>query len=55
MDNQLVKQVELQEHILKDKQPYDAWERMGYLTVTHTQVVDQNQVMKYVLDFCKVS
>ena len=43
----------LQEHILKDKQPYDAWERMGYLTVTHTQVVDQNQVMKYVLDFCK--
>lgn len=43
----------LQEHILKDKQPYDAWERMGYLTVTNTQVVDQNQVMKYVENFVK--
>ena len=40
----------LQEHILKDKQPYDAWERMGFLTVTDTQVVDQNKVMKYVQD-----
>ena len=42
----------LQEHIIKDKQPYDAWERMGLLTVTDTQVVDQNRVMQYVLDFC---
>ena len=32
--------------------PYDAWERNGYLTVTDTDVVDQNQVMQYVRDFC---
>lgn len=43
----------LQEHILKDKQPYDAWERLGYLTVTDTPIVDQSQVLQYVLDFVK--
>lgn len=43
----------LQEHILKDKQPYDAWERMGYITVTDTPIVDQSQVIKYVIDTCK--
>lgn len=42
----------LREHILKDKVPYDAWERMGFLTLTNTQIVDQNTVMKYVLDEC---
>lgn len=45
----------LMEHVVKDKQPYDAWERMGLLTVTDTQVVDQNQVMRYVLNFCKTN
>lgn len=37
----------------KDKVDYDAWERMGFLTVTNTPIVDQNAVMQYVLDTCK--
>ncbi len=37
----------------KDKVEYDAWERMGFLTVTNTPIVDQSAVMKYVLDTCK--
>ncbi|MDU7031592.1 terminase large subunit [uncultured Robinsoniella sp.] len=37
----------------KDKTDYDAWEREGFLTVTNTPIVDQNAVMKYVLDTCK--
>lgn len=43
----------LQEHILKDKAPYDAWERDGYLTVTNTPIVDQGAVMRYVLEECQ--
>lgn len=43
----------LREHIVKDKVPYDAWERMGYLTVTDTPIVHQGAIMKYVLDECK--
>ena len=43
----------LQEHILKDKQPYDDWERRGYITVTDTPIVDQKQVIRYVIDTCK--
>lgn len=43
----------LAERKAKDKVDYDAWERMGYLTVTDTPIVDQNAVMKYVIDFCK--
>ena len=43
----------LQEHIVKDKAPYDAWERSGYLTVTNTPIVDQGAVMRYVLNECK--
>lgn len=42
----------LTERIAKDKVDYDAWERMGFLTVTDTPIVDQNAVMKYVLDTC---
>jgi phage terminase large subunit-like protein len=37
----------------KDKVDYDAWERMGFLTVTDTPIVDQNAVMRYVLDTCR--
>lgn len=40
----------LREHIIKDKVPYDAWERLGFLTLTNTPIVDQSAVMKYVLD-----
>lgn len=40
----------LREHIIKDKMPYDAWERLGYLTLTNTPIVDQSAVMKYVMD-----
>ena len=43
----------LREHIIKDKMPYDAWERLGYLTLTNTPSVDQNFVMKYILDECE--
>ena len=43
----------LQEHIAKDKMPYDQWERMGLLTVTDTPIVDQNAVMQYVIAVCE--
>lgn len=43
----------LAERKAKDKVDYDAWERMGFLTVTDTPIVDQNVVMKYVLDTCQ--
>ena len=42
----------LRERCTVDKMPYDAWERNGWLTVTDTEIVDQNAVMKYVKDFC---
>lgn len=43
----------LAERIAVDKMPYDAWERNGWLTVTDTEIVDQNAVMRYVVGFCK--
>lgn len=43
----------LQERKLKDKVDYDAWERMGYLTVTDSEIVDQNAVIDYVMNTCK--
>ncbi len=43
----------LAERKAKDKVDYDAWERMGFLTVTDTPIVDQNAVMKYVLERCE--
>lgn len=46
-------QAKLRERIMKDKVPYDAWERLGYLTITNTEIVDQQQVMDYVLKTCK--
>lgn len=45
----------LQEHIIKDKAPYDYWERAGFLTVTDTPIVDQGAVMRYVLEECQRS
>lgn len=41
----------LQERITTDHAPYDLWEIQGYLTVTNTPIVDQQQVINYVLDF----
>lgn len=41
----------LRERIIVDKMPYDAWERNGWLTVTDTEIVDQNAVINYVNDF----
>ena len=43
----------LAERKAKDKVDYDAWERLGFLSVTDTPIVDQNAVMKYVLDMCE--
>lgn len=40
------------EHKRLDKVPYDAWVKAGYITVTNTEIVDQAQVMQYVLDIC---
>ena len=34
-----------------DKAPYDYWVRAGYITVTNSQIVDQQVVMDYVMDF----
>ena len=41
----------LMERVLKDKVPYDAWERQGYITITNSEIVDQGAVMRYALDF----
>jgi phage terminase large subunit-like protein len=46
-------QDKLRERIAVDKVPYDSWERQGYLTVTDSEIVDQNVVMEYVLKTCK--
>lgn len=35
-----------------DKVPYDSWEERGFLTVTDTPIVDQEQVMEYVKRTC---
>lgn len=43
----------LQERKTVDKMPYDSWEERGFLTITDSPIVDQNQVMKYVEDVCK--
>ena len=43
----------LMERKAKDKVDYDAWERMHFLTVTNTPIVDQSAVMKYVLQTCE--
>lgn len=43
----------LQERMITDHAPYDLWEEQGYLTVTNTPIVDQQQVINYVLDFVK--
>lgn len=43
----------LHERTVKDKAPYEAWEQMGYITVTNTPIVDQSAVMEWVLSFCK--
>ena len=36
-----------------DKVPYDLWEEQGFITVTNTPIVDQEQVEKYVLRKCQ--
>ncbi|MDO4648083.1 MAG: terminase large subunit [Eubacteriales bacterium] len=43
----------LMERITTDHVPYDAWEMMGFLSVTDTPIVDQARVMQYVIDFCE--
>ena len=42
----------LRERIVKDKVPYDAWMRNGFLTVTNSEIVDQQQVIDYVIKVC---
>lgn len=44
----------LQEREAVDKMPYMSWAKQGYITVTNSQVVDQEAVWEYVVNFCKV-
>lgn len=39
------------ERKMKDKAAYDAWEQSGYITITDSEIVDQNVVMNYVTEF----
>lgn len=41
----------LRERTVSDKMPYDSWELSGCLTVTDTEIVDQNAVLNYVKGF----
>ena len=43
----------VRERKLKDKMPYDLWVEQGYITVTNTEIVDQQQVIDYVLKVCE--
>ncbi|MEG0069782.1 MAG: terminase TerL endonuclease subunit [Cetobacterium sp.] len=43
----------LMERKLVDKVPYDTWEELGFLTITNTPIVDQEQVMQYVIKTCE--
>ena len=42
----------LMEHVAVDKAPFDAWEKLGYITITETPIVDQTMVMQYVDNIC---
>lgn len=41
------------ERTKKDKVPYDAWERMGFLTVTNTPIVNQQFMKEYIYKVCE--
>jgi len=43
----------LMERVLKDKAPYDAWEEQGYITITNTPIVDQEQVINFAINYCE--
>lgn len=43
----------LREREMKDKAPYTAWAKMGYITVTNSEIVDQRQVIEYVRKICE--
>ncbi len=41
----------LTERVRSDRVRYDLWEEQGYITVTDTQLVDQNAVVRYMEEF----
>ena len=43
----------LREHEIKDKMPYSYWDEAGYITVTNTQIVDQQAVWDWTKAFCE--
>ncbi|WP_333493145.1 terminase large subunit [Fusobacterium varium] len=43
----------LREHEIKDKMPYSYWVEAGYITITNTQIVDQQAVWNWVKAFCE--
>lgn len=43
----------LREREVVDKMPYSYWAEAGYITVTNTQIVDQQAVWEYVETFCQ--
>ena len=42
----------LMERVKTDKVPYDSWEKDGYITITDSPIVDQEQVIEYMKKFC---
>lgn len=42
----------LRERIIKDKMPYGSWVDQGFITITNTPIVDQQQVVDYGIKFC---
>ncbi len=43
----------VREHEIKDKMPYTSWVERGFITVTNTPIIDQQQVIEYGIEFCK--
>ena len=43
----------LREHEIKDKMPYSYWAEARYITVTNTQIVDQQAVWDWTKAFCE--
>lgn len=43
----------LRMHEITDKQPFMAWHKQGFISVTNSPIVDQQQVLDYVEKFCE--
>lgn len=43
----------LREHIIVDKMPYDDWVERGFITITNTQIVDQQTMWEFTKKLCE--